>query len=93
MDEASLIELLHRYVAALNGRRLDELERLVADELRHNGEVMTRAQWWAGPVGQHLAAVPDQTWNVEEAVAAGDRLFVRYLDAGTPTAPWLGQLA
>lgn len=90
MNADELEALLHRYVRALNGRDVDELAFLVADELVHNGEPMTRQQWWEGPVGEHLAAVPDQTWTIEDVVIAGDRVAVRYRDSGTPIAPWIG---
>ena len=90
MDADELRTFLNRYVRALNERDVEELALVVADELVHNGERMTRRQWWEGPVGEHLAAVPDQTWTVEDVVIAGDRIVVRYQDSGTPTGRWIG---
>ena len=68
----------------------DELALIVADELTHNGQRMTRQEWWEGPVGQHLAAVPDQRWTIEDVVIAEHRMAVRYQDSGTPTGKWIG---
>lgn len=82
--------LLHRYVDCLNRRAVDEVSAVVAEVVVHNGERMTREEWWEGPVGKTIVAMPDFHWNVEEAVVCGDRIFVRYQDEGTPSAPWLG---
>jgi len=90
MRADKLRALLDHYVWCLNNRSVDELAAIVADELNHNGQTMTRQQWWEGPVGEHLAAVPDQTWTIVDAVIAGDRIAVRYADSGTPTGRWIG---
>ena len=90
MSADELRAFLDHYVRCLNERSVDGLALIVGDELTHNGERMTRQQWWDGPVGQHLAAVPDQAWTVEDAVIAGDRIAVRYRDSGTPTGSWIG---
>ncbi len=90
LDADELRAFLNRYVRALNDRDVEELAVVVADELVHNGERMTRRQWWEGPVGEHLAAVPDQRWTVQDVVIAGDRIVVRYKDSGTPTGCWIG---
>ena len=90
MDADELRAFLVRYVRALNNRDIEDLALVVADELVHNGRRMTRQQWWEGPVGEHLAAVPDQTWTIEDVVVAGDRIVVRYQDSGTPIGPWIG---
>jgi predicted ester cyclase len=90
MSADDLRAFLNRYVRCLNERNFDDLALIVGDELTHNGQRMNRQQWWEGPVGQHLAAVPDQTWTIEDMVIAGDRIAVRYQDSGTPTGSWIG---
>ena len=90
MSAEELRAFLDHYVRCLNERNVDGLALIVADDITHNGERMTRQQWWDGPVGQHLAAVPDQAWAIEDAVIAGDRIAVRYQDSGTPTGSWIG---
>ncbi|MBV8913912.1 MAG: ester cyclase [Acetobacteraceae bacterium] len=90
MSADELRAFLDHYVLCLNKRSIDELAVIIADELTHNGQIMTRQQWWEGPVGQHLAAVPDQTWTIEDVVIAGNRIAVRYEDSGTPTGRWIG---
>ena len=90
MSADELRAFLEHYVRCLNERSIDGLASIVSDELTHNGERMTRQQWWDGPVGQHLSAVPDQTWTIADVVIAEDRIAVRYQDSGTPTGSWLG---
>lgn len=90
MSAHELRAFLDHYVRCLNERSVDDLALIVSDELTHNGQRMTRQQWWEGPVGQHLAAVPDQTWTIEDVVIAEDRIAVRYQDSGTPTSRWIG---
>ena len=90
MDADELRAFLVRYVRALNDRDVEDLALVVADELVHNGQRMTRQQWWEGPVGEHLAAVPDQRWTIEDVVVSGDRIVVRYQDSGTPIGRWIG---
>jgi predicted ester cyclase len=90
MSASELRAFLDHYVQCLNERRADDLALIVAGELTHNGQRMTRQQWWDGPVGQHLTAVPDQTWTIEDAVIAEGRIAVRYQDSGTPTGRWIG---
>ena len=51
MSADELRAFLDHYVLCLNKRSIDELAVIIADELTHNGQIMTRQQWWEGPVG------------------------------------------
>jgi predicted ester cyclase len=84
------VVLIERYVRALNERQREQALAIVADELDHNGERMTGAQWWDRHIAANVDAVTGYVWTIDEIVAAGDRVFVRYTDSGTLNRPWVG---
>jgi len=87
---AQMVDLFDRYVSALNGRRRADALAIVADELDHNGERMTGAQWWDRHIAANVEALPDYTWTVDEMIPCGERVIVRYTDSGTLSRPWVG---
>ena len=80
---------LDHYVQCLNERRADDLALIVADELTHNGQRMTRQQWWDRPVGQHLTAVPDRHGlsRMRSSPRAGSRCATK-TPARPPAVGW-----
>lgn len=87
---SQMVDLFDRYVSALNERRRADALEIVADELNHNGERTTGAQWWDHHIQANVEAVPDYTWTVDEMITCGNRVIVRYTDSGTLSLPWVG---
>ena len=58
------LENIYRdYIAALNDRRLDDLDRFVHDRLTYNGEEWTRDQYQA-PLADDLQKIPDLHYEI-----------------------------
>ena len=87
---SQMVNLFDRYVSALNERRRADALAIVADELDHNGERMTGADWWDRHIAANVEALPDYTWAVDEIILCGERVIVRYTDSGTLSRPWVG---
>jgi steroid delta-isomerase-like uncharacterized protein len=85
-----MLETTYReYLAALNERRLDDLDRFVHDELTYNGEPMTRADYRALLAGD-VEAIPDLFFDAQIIVATDDRVACRLLFTCTPVREFLG---
>jgi predicted ester cyclase len=85
-----MLETTYReYLAALNERRLDDLDRFVHDELTYNGEPMTRAGYRALLAGD-VEAIPDLFFDAQIIVATDDRVACRLLFTCTPVREFLG---
>ena len=67
---ADLEDTYRAYLAALNDRRLDDLEHYVADEITYNGTPMTRAQYQA-LIAADVAATPDLALAPDPATEPG----------------------
>ena len=86
---ADLEDTYRAYLAALNDRRLDDLEHYVADELTYNGMPMTRAQYQA-LIAADVAATPDLTYDAHLLVASADEVACRLVFDCTPQREFLG---
>jgi predicted ester cyclase len=86
---ADLEATYRAYLAALNERRLDDLEHYVADELTYNGAPMTRAQYQA-LIAADVAAIPDLTYDAHLVVASEDEVACRIVFDCTPQREFLG---
>lgn len=70
------------YAEAINGRNLERLNDYIAAEY-------TGVKGLKGPAGfrnaieEIIAAFPDAQWKVEEMIAEGDKVFVRWTFTGT----------
>ncbi|RRR72522.1 ester cyclase [Streptomyces sp. RP5T] len=89
MSENDLKSWYLQYVAALDGRRLDEMDQFIADEVTLNGTPGRRADVIAD-MRSILEAVPDMRWQVQELLFDRDRIAVRAVNTGTPQKEWLG---
>lgn len=86
---ASLEDVYRAYLAALNARRFDELDRFVHDELTYNGAAWTRPQY-AARLAADVAAIPDLHYEVRALVVAGDQVAARLWFDCTPSGTFLG---
>lgn len=78
-----------RYIDALNGRRLSELEEFVHDELTYNGRPITRHDFERRLLNE-IAAVPDLYFNVQLLLATPDLIASRINFRCTPTGELFG---
>jgi len=86
---ADLEDTYRAYLAALNDRRLDDLEHYVADEITYNGTPMTRAQYQA-LIAADVAATPDLAYDAHLLVASADGVACRLVFDCTPQREFLG---
>ncbi|GIM93854.1 ester cyclase [Paractinoplanes toevensis] len=85
-----MLESIYReYLAALNERRLDDLNRFVHDELTYNGEPMTRGQY-RDLIAADIEAVPDLFYDARIIVTDDTRVACRLLFSCTPQRDFLG---
>jgi predicted ester cyclase len=77
------------YLDALNGRRFDELDRFVCDELVYNDKPLTR-QEYAGMIAEDARAVPDLRYEAHLLSTDGDLVGCRLWFHCTPTSTFLG---
>jgi steroid delta-isomerase-like uncharacterized protein len=66
----------------LNTRKLELLDQVVADEFRGPHE-MKGAAGFAATVKPVIAAFPDIKWTIEDIIAEGDKVVVRWSWKGT----------
>jgi predicted ester cyclase len=90
VSHQDLREFYRNYLDVLNNRRFDELAGLFHDQVRLNGELVTRDEVMAAMRYTTTEAVPDLIWTVQDVVVDGDRLAARLVDTGTPEQEWLG---
>lgn len=73
-----------------------DLMRRIYEEMWNQGVPAVAAQLFARPegverfVGQFLQSFPDLQHTVEEMIAEGDQVAVRFSARGTHSGPWLG---
>ncbi|GAA3547061.1 ester cyclase [Kribbella ginsengisoli] len=77
------------YLDALNGRRFDELDRYVCDELVYNDKLLTR-QEYADMIAEDVRAVPDLRFEAQLLSIGDDLVACRLWFDCTPTSTFLG---
>ncbi len=77
------------YLDALNGRRFDELDRYVCDELVYNDTLLTR-QEYADMIAEDARAAPDLCFEPHLLSIDGDMVACRLWFDCTPTSTFLG---
>jgi len=77
------------YLDALNGRRFDELDRYVCDELVYNDQQLTRQQY-ADMIADDVRATPDLRFEAQLLSTTGDLVACRLWFNCTPTSTFLG---
>jgi len=78
-----------RYIAALNARDFDAMDKFIHDNATLNGRPLTRADVLTVQ-RQDAAAVPDLRWVVVNLIIEGDRLGAQLLNTGTPIKQFAG---
>jgi steroid delta-isomerase-like uncharacterized protein len=94
MPETDIKALYPRFAQAVNQRNLDALDALVAPDWINHGADPNEplgAERFKWIFAEFIAACPDFWITVEDQLAEGDKVMVRWRDTGTHTArPLLG---
>ena len=86
---AELEEVYHRYIAVLNDRRFEDLDRFVHDRLTYNGEPWTREQYQSR-LADDVHNIPDLRYDIQLLVSDSDHLAARLWFECTPQREFLG---
>jgi predicted ester cyclase len=89
MTKDEMREFFRRYADALNARDFDFIASLIHDEIISAGESYTRDRVIEG-LREHINAVPNLFWHLEEVIVEGDRIAARSRNTGTPEREWFG---
>jgi predicted ester cyclase len=89
MMSEQLEEIYRDYIATLNGRRFDDLDRFVHDRLTYNGEEWTRDQYKVLLAGD-LQRIPDLHYEIKLLVVSSDHVACRLWFDCTPQQVFLG---
>jgi predicted ester cyclase len=84
------LEQVYRdYIAVLNDRRLDDLDRFVHDRLTYNGEQWTRERYRT-LLDDGVRTIPDLHYDIQLLVAGADHVACRIWFDCTPRQEFLG---
>lgn len=86
---ADLAQHYRDYLAVLDARRLDDLDRFVADEVVHDDRTMTRAGYRA-LLEEDVRLIPDLRYDLQELVVEGTSVAARLWFDCTPVADFRG---
>lgn len=89
MSNPNLREFYDRYIAALNARDFDVLDKFIHDEVTLNGETVTRDDILAVLRGE-VGSVPDLHWVLTNLIVDGDRLGAQLINTGRPSGEFVG---
>ncbi|WP_413804842.1 ester cyclase [Streptomyces sp. OE57] len=89
MSTQDLRRLYLDYIEAINAREFHRMAEFAHDNLVFNGESVSRDDYVA-TMQQHMDAVDNFVWRLDDLVIEGDRVAARLTDTGTPVKPWLG---
>ena len=89
MSNPDLREFYDRYIAALNARDFDVMDKFIHDEVTLNGKPATREDILAVQRPE-AGAVPDLHWVLTNLIIDGDRLGAQLVNTGTPTKTFVG---
>ena len=84
-----LDDIYRDYIAALNGRRFDDLDRFVHDRLTYNGEEWARDRYKA-LLADDLQKIPDLHYEIQLLVVRSDHVACRLWFDCTPQQVFLG---
>lgn len=84
-----LEDTYREYLAALNGRRFDDLDRFVHDRLTYNGEQWSRDDYKAR-LADDVRQIPDLRYEIQLLVVDSDQVACRLWFDCTPQDTFLG---
>jgi predicted ester cyclase len=86
---AQLENIYREYLAALNDRRLDDLDQFVHERLIYNGEEWTREEY-RSLLADDVRKVPDLHYDIQLLVVGTDHVACRLWFDCTPQQRFLG---
>lgn len=89
MPNIDLRDFYDRYIAALNDRDFDVMDKFIHDEVTLNGKPATREDILAVQRDE-VGSVPDLHWVLTNLIIDGDRLGAQLVNTGTPTKEFVG---
>ncbi|CDR01330.1 ester cyclase [Streptomyces sp. DSM 41524] len=89
MSTPDLRKLYLDYIEAINARQFHRMAEFAHDTLVFNGEPVSRDDYVA-TMRQHMDAVDNFVWRLDDLIIEGDRVAARLTDTGTPVKQWLG---
>ena len=84
-----LEDVYRDYIATLNDRRFDDLDRFVHDRLTYNGAEWTRAEYQAR-LADDVRRIPDLRYDIQLLVVRPDQVACRLWFDCTPRQEFLG---
>lgn len=84
-----LEDVYRRYIAALNERRLDDLDQFVHDRLVYNGEDWSRERY-RSLLADDVRRIPDLRYDIQVLVTGADHVAGRIWFDCTPQQRFLG---
>lgn len=89
MSNPDLRDFYDRYIAALNARDFDVMDKFIHDEVTLNGKPATREDILKVQ-REEAGAVPDLHWVLTNLIIDGDRLGAQLVNTGTPAKTFVG---
>ena len=89
MPNTDLRAFYDRYIAALNDRDFDIMDKFIHDEVTLNGKPATREDILA-VLRDEAGSVPDLHWVLTNLIIDGDRLGAQLVNTGTPAKEFVG---
>jgi predicted ester cyclase len=87
--EPGLEQVYRDYLAVLDARRLDELDRFVHDRLTYNGQAWSREDY-RSRLAEDVRTIPDLRYDVELLVPGADHVACRIRFLCTPQGDFRG---
>ena len=88
-SNGELEEIYRNYIAALNDRRLDDLDQFVHERLTYNGEAWTRERYLA-LLADDVQNIPDLRYEIQLLVVGSEHVGCRLWFDCTPLGDFLG---
>jgi len=89
MRQIDLRNFYDRYIAALNARDFDVMDKFIHDEVTINGKPATREDI-LNIQRDEAGSVPDLHWATTNLIIDGDRLGAQLVNTGTPAKTFVG---
>jgi predicted ester cyclase len=89
MPNTDLRAFYDRYIATLNDRDFDIMDKFIHDEVTLNGKPATREDI-LGVLRDEAGSVPDLHWVLTNLIIDGDRLGAQLVNTGTPAKEFVG---
>ncbi len=89
MPNPDLREFYDHYIAALNARDFDVMDKFIHDEVTLNGKPVTRDDI-LDVQRDEAGSVPDLHWVLTKLIIDGDRLGAQLVNTGTPAKTFVG---